>query len=58
MKAWTFCAHSPRSERNSPLPSNLMREIFEPGEAKGKLFLAGFPLLMQLHPSCATLHLY
>ncbi len=38
MKARTFCVHSPRSERNSPLPSNLMREIFEPGVANGKFW--------------------
>ena len=41
MKARTFSAHSPTSERNAPLPSNLMREIFEPGVANGK-FWTGF----------------
>jgi len=34
-------AHSPTSERNALLPSNLMREIFEPGVANGK-FWTGF----------------
>ena len=41
MKARTFCVHSPTSERNAPLPSNLTREIFEPGVANGK-FWTGF----------------
>ena len=41
IKARTFSAHSPTSERNAPLPSNLMREIFEPGVANGK-FWTGF----------------
>ena len=41
MKPRTFSAHSPTSERNAPLPSNLMREIFEPGVANGK-FWTGF----------------
>ena len=48
MNALTFCAHSPKSERNAPLPSNLTRDMREAGEAKGKLFLTGFPLSTNL----------
>ena len=52
MKAWTCCAHSPTSERNAPLPSNLMREIFEPGVANVKFWtgLTGFFYLNLVNP--------